>query len=71
MLFREKDNNINQIKAQKSDGPTNITKDRVIAHMILQIKSSCLKWTYWRSGIDYRIASLFTRWLIFKEIIPK
>ena len=34
-------------------------------------KSPCLKWTYWRSGIDYRAASLFTRYLIVKEIIPE
>ncbi len=34
------------------------------------IKSSCFKWTYWCSGIDYRGASLFTRYLTAKGKIP-
>ena len=34
-------------------------------------KSSCLKWTYGRPGIDYRVASLFTRYLIATGIIPE
>ena len=34
-------------------------------------KSSCIKWTYGRSGIDYRVASLFTRYLTAKGIIPE
>ena len=33
-------------------------------------KSSCLKWTYWRFGIDYWV-SLFTRYLTAKGIIPE
>ena len=28
-------------------------------------------WTFWRPGIDYRVASLFTRYLTDKEIIPE
>ena len=34
-------------------------------------KSSCLKWTYGRSGIDYRVALLFTRYLTAIGIIPE
>ena len=34
-------------------------------------KSSCLKWTYGRSGIAFRVASLFTRYLTAKIIIPE
>ena len=34
-------------------------------------KLSCLKWTYGRPGIDYRVASLFTRYLIAKGLIPE
>ena len=34
-------------------------------------KSSCLKWTYGRPGTDYRVASLFTRYLTAIEIIPE
>ena len=34
-------------------------------------KSSCLKWTYGRPGIDYRVASLFTRYLTAIGIIPE
>ncbi len=34
-------------------------------------KSSCLKWTYGRSSIDYRVVSLFKRYLIAKGIIPE
>ncbi len=36
-----------------------------------QQKSPCLKWTYGCPGIDYRVASLFTRYLTAIEIIPK
>ena len=32
-------------------------------------KSSCLKWTSWRSGIDCRVSSLFTRYLTASGII--
>ncbi len=32
-------------------------------------KSSCLEWTYWRSSIDYRVASLSTRSQSDKGII--
>ena len=34
-------------------------------------KSSCLKWTYGRSGIEYGVASLFTRLLTAIGIIPE
>ncbi len=34
-------------------------------------KSSCLKLTYGCPGIDYRVASLFTRYLTATGIIPK
>ena len=34
-------------------------------------KSSCLKWTYGRSSIDYRVALLFTRYLTAIGIIPE
>ena len=34
-------------------------------------KISCIKWTYGRSSSDYRVASLFTGWLISKGIIPE
>ena len=34
-------------------------------------KSSCLKWIYWRFGIDNRIVLLFTRFLNAKGIIPE
>ena len=34
-------------------------------------KSSCLKWPYGRPGIDYRVASLFTRYLPAIGIIPE
>ena len=34
-------------------------------------KSSCLEWTYWRSGFDYKVASLFTGYLTAKGIIPE
>ncbi len=34
-------------------------------------QSSCLKWTYWCCGIDYSVASLFTRNLNTKGIIPE
>ena len=36
-----------------------------------QQKSPGLKWTYGRSGIDYRVASLFTRYLTAIGIIPE
>ncbi len=29
-------------------------------------RSSCIKWKYGRSGIDYRVAPLFTRYLTAK-----
>ena len=34
-------------------------------------QSSCLKWTYWRSGVDYRVSSLFTMYLTAKGITPE
>ena len=34
-------------------------------------KSSCIKWTYGRSFTYYRVASVFTRYIIAKGIIPK
>ncbi len=34
-------------------------------------KSSCLKWTWRRFGIDYRAASLLKRYLTAKGIIPE
>ncbi len=34
-------------------------------------KSSCLKWTNIRSGIDYRVALLFTRYITAKATIPE
>ena len=34
-------------------------------------KSSCLKWTHLRSGIDYRVALLFTRYITAKVTIPE
>ena len=34
-------------------------------------KSSCLKYTYWRSGIEYRVASLLTSYITAKGIIPE
>ncbi len=34
-------------------------------------KPSCLKWIYWPSCIDYRDASLFTKYLTDKGIIPE
>ncbi len=33
--------------------------------------SSCLKWTYRRHGIDFRVALLFTSYLTAIEIIPE
>ncbi len=36
-----------------------------------QKKSPYLKWTYGRPNIDYRVASLFTRYLTTIGIIPK
>ncbi len=30
---------------------------------VYDLTVSCLKWTYGRAGIDYRVASLFTRYL--------
>ena len=33
--------------------------------------SLCLKWTYGRPGIDYRVASLFTRYLTDGRTHPK
>ncbi len=33
--------------------------------------SSCLRLTYWRSGTDYRVAYLYTRYLTAKRIIPE
>ena len=35
------------------------------------LKSSCLKWTYGRPGIDYRVDLLFTRYLTAVGIIPE
>ena len=39
----------------------NITEYHIISKLILQRmpKSSCLRWTYGRPGIDYKVASLF------------
>ncbi len=37
----------------------------------LMPKSSYLKWTYGRSGIEYGVASLFTRYLTAIGIIPE
>ena len=34
-------------------------------------KSPCLKWTYGRPGIDFRVALLFTRYLYAIGIIPE
>ncbi len=34
-------------------------------------KSACLKWTYGRPGIDYRVAVLFTRYPTAIGIIPE
>ena len=34
-------------------------------------KSAGLEWTYGRSGIEYRVASLFTRYQTTKGIIPQ
>ena len=34
-------------------------------------KSSCLKWTNGRPGMDYRVALLFTRYLTAIRIIPE
>ena len=45
-----------------------------IGQIILELKmpkSSSLKWTYGRSGIDYKVASLFTRYLTAIGIIPE
>ena len=36
-----------------------------------QQKLPCLKWTYGRLGIDYKVASLFTRYLTAKRIFPE
>ena len=39
--------------------------------LIKNAKTSCLKWTYGRPGNDYRVASVFTRYLTAIEIIPE
>ncbi len=48
-------------KFKISDEKTNIGKYRLAA----------LKWTYGRFGIDYRVASLLTRYITAIGIIPK
>ena len=47
-----------------------VQKQRSYALILKIPKSSCLKWTYRRPGIDYRVASLFTRYLTAIWIIP-
>ena len=39
--------------------------------LIKNAKSLCLKWPYRRLGIDYRVDSLFTRYLTAIGIIPE
>ena len=43
-------------------------------HKLLNLNSQkyvCSKWTYWRSVIDYRVASLSIRYQTAKGIIPE
>ncbi len=52
--------------------PSKIKKNIKIGSTKLYLKmpkSSCLKWTYGRHGIDYRVASLFKRYLTANLVI--
>ena len=47
------------------------SRNNEIMLQLKMLKWSCLKWTYGRPGIDYRVASLFTRYLTAIGIIPE
>ncbi len=48
-----------------------IAIEKFTFYTYVYIYMSYLKWTYCCSGIDYRVASLFTRYLTAKGIGPK
>ncbi len=75
MLFRKSFSNMN-INVRMSFSAARIyklTRMTTFIKIILELKmpkSSCLKWTYGRPAIVYRVASLFTRYLTAIGIIP-